>query len=93
MRALALPMLLLLAGCRSSYACHSDADCPGQHCITFKLAPGDEGSSCRTRCPSNCPPGLVCTACPDSPQRCTLPDGGPSGGFCIAPSDPLYPVP
>lgn len=81
---------LLLCGC-STYRCHSDSECTGgQVCVTFKLAVGDEGSSCRTLCPPDCPEGLRCSFCPESSQRCTLTDGGVSGGYCVAEGDTLY---
>lgn len=94
MRSLLLVPVLVLSGCRSTYACQRDADCTGgQVCVTFKLTLEDHGSSCRTLCTAGCPEGLHCTGCPESPQRCTLTDGGVSGGFCVTPDDTLYPLP
>ena len=89
-----LTALVLLAGCRSRYACSADQDCSGgKVCVTFNLTADDFGSSCRTLCGSDCPSGESCGSCPESSQRCTLTDGGPSGGFCRTPNDTLYPLP
>lgn len=86
--------LLFVSGCRPTYACAVDAHCrEGEVCITFKLAPGDEGSGCHPLCKPECPQGLTCTGCPESSQRCTRVDGTPSGGYCLAPGEQPYPLP